>query len=295
MLGRIVLTAMLLLIGGGVKALGVIPLMYFMYLCFLWFVQCQLLFPTMALQPPEGNPPKDAKISWVDDPTDDGSSEAWYFDNPQMAKAPTVFIFHGNGEYINNYVGVARWFMAMGLNVAIPEYRGYGKSTGVPTEDAIIDDISRHIVELSSEPTFDQTNLIFFGVSVGGGVAASLAVRFPPKAIVLQSTFYSIPRIALDYFIPEFLSRTVLSNIFDSKRNLLRVIERHGTSIFLAHGTEDTIVPYAHAEWLSVELGLSIYSRKCGHNDFYLDGEYKESIQEFLSPFVPVVLRAASP
>ena len=189
----------MLAVGGGVRILGILPLLYMVYLMFMWGIQCHLLFPTMAIPPVSGGRPKDAKVQWIDDQDGVSCSEGWFFEAPGEGVAPTVLIFHGNGEYINAYVSVARWFNELGYHVLLPEYRGYGKSVGTPIEKDIQSDMKAHIdLCASSNQRFDKTRLVYYGISVGGGIASSLATVTPAQAIILQSTFYSIPRIVVD-------------------------------------------------------------------------------------------------
>ncbi|KAJ9472336.1 Protein bem46 [Diplonema papillatum] len=298
MIGKLSLVAFVLFVTGGVEALQALPLLYGLYLAFLWYVQCQLLFPTTHLVPPDGPLPKGCRSKWVDDGS--SSSEAWFFEGCHRGrKMPTVFLFHANGEHINSYVGVAVWFTKHGFNVMVPEYRGYGKSVGIPTEAGVVSDVLQHIFNLErTERAFDASRLVYFGASVGGGIASAVAVKHPPMAIMLLSTFYSIPRNSVDYCIPEAIARIILCNIYDNRKNLERVMNAHRVPIFISHGTEDMIVPLRQAQALTRELGLKLHTRRCGHNDFYFDDQYKTQVLEFLKPFAPVQsthLRPASP
>eukprot|EP01060_Flectonema_neradi_P007103 TRINITY_DN1491_c4_g1_i1.p1 TRINITY_DN1491_c4_g1~~TRINITY_DN1491_c4_g1_i1.p1 ORF type:complete len:307 (+),score=47.30 TRINITY_DN1491_c4_g1_i1:80-1000(+) len=283
-ISRIILTLVMLSVGGGVRVLGVIPLLYSIYLIFMWAIQCHMLFPTMALPPVNGGQPKDAAVKWVDDADGVSCSEGWFFEAAGEGSAPTVLVFHGNGEYINSYVSIARWFTSLGYNVLLPEYRGYGKSVGTPVEHDLIHDMKAHIdLAASSFPRFDKNRLIYYGISVGGGIACSLSASVPPQALILQSTFYSIPRIATDFLIPEFLSHILLYNIYDNSNNLKKLAEKTSVPILLGHGTEDTIVPFEHAQLLSQEQNVAIFERECGHNDFTFDDDYQQRIITFLA------------
>eukprot|EP00754_Rhynchopus_humris_P003251 Rhum_TRINITY_DN11737_c0_g2::Rhum_TRINITY_DN11737_c0_g2_i1::g.46826::m.46826/K06889/K06889; uncharacterized protein len=293
MLGQVAMMGLLLSMAGGAKAVACIPAMYLCYLIFLWASQISFLFPISALTAPVSGPPEGVKVSWVDG--EDGSSEAWFFEASRRevrddgvrreSGIPTVCIFHGNGDFIQSYTFLAQWLVELGYNVLVPEYRGYGRSQGTPTEEDIISDMKTHIRELTSEPYFDETNLIYFGVSVGGGIASSLAVHYPPKALILLSTFYSIPSVSKRYGVPEFVARQLLHNIYDNAANLKEVRDKHGVPVFMAHGTEDTIVDYSHAERLAAHIGVDVYTRRCGHNDFHFDEEYRARIEAFLEPF----------
>eukprot|EP01061_Rhynchopus_euleeides_P034703 TRINITY_DN58571_c0_g1_i1.p1 TRINITY_DN58571_c0_g1~~TRINITY_DN58571_c0_g1_i1.p1 ORF type:complete len:338 (+),score=118.11 TRINITY_DN58571_c0_g1_i1:62-1015(+) len=278
--GRCMILVLLLVMGGGAQVMMLVPLAYAVYLSFLWCVQVHLLFPVVLLKEQEqADPPQDCRVTWVGD--EEGKSEAWYFQAASEAPASTVCIFHGNGEYISAYLPIVEWLNEEGFNVLLPEYRGYGRSEGTPIEEAIVGDVLKHFEALSHVGSFSPDRLIYMGVSVGGGVAASVATKRPPLAIVAMSTFYSIPRIAQQYGVPEVIARGMLYNIFDNRHNLQAVRAKHNVPIFMAHGTQDTIVNIEHARQLADELGVKLYTRPCGHN-FNFDNDMKQRIRSFL-------------
>ena len=237
---RVVMLCLLVGLGGGVKMLTVFPLAYLAYLGFLWSVQIHMLFPVVGLkQQEQSTPPEGCKVCWVGDT--EGSSESWFFEAavPNGGKAGTVCMFHGNGDTISSFTPLARWFNEQGFHVLIPEYRGYGRSEGTPVEAAIVEDVLKHIQGLAHGfESFSLDNLIYFGMSVGGGIASAVAARRPPQALILLSTFYSIPKLSVQYGVPEFISRGLLHNIYDNKTNIKKVMDKHNVQVFLAHGTK---------------------------------------------------------
>ena len=89
--------------------------------------------------------------------------------------------------------------LATGVNVFVFDYRGYGRSQGRPSEEGTYRD-AQAAYQWLRQKGFPGTNIIAFGESLGGGVAAELAVRETVGGLVLQSTFTSIPDMGAELF-----------------------------------------------------------------------------------------------
>ncbi len=123
--------------------------------------------------------------------TDDGERlQAWFV--PAGGNAATVVVFNGNAGNRAYRAELAQGLRARGLSVLLFDYRGYGGSTGRPTEQGLADDaraVRRHLL---SRPDVNAARIIYFGESLGAGVAVGLAVESPPAALVLRSPFTSL-------------------------------------------------------------------------------------------------------
>jgi fermentation-respiration switch protein FrsA (DUF1100 family) len=166
----------------------------------------------------------------------------------------------------------------MGVSVFLPEYRGYGHSAGKPSEAEIADDMVRFYDLLIRCADVDPSRVVFHGRSVGGGVAADLATRRVPAALILESTFASIARMAIKFGAPPFLLR----HPFHTDR----AVEALDAPTLIFHGTRDTVVPVSHGRLLHKLARRATYIEyNSDHNDFPGEGNeeaYWREIQAFL-------------
>ncbi len=173
---------------------------------------------------------------------------------------PVVLFAHGNGELIEHWPDLLAPYLEMGVSVLLPEYRGYGRSAGWPSARTIGDDFRWFVDQVRSRRDVDASRLILHGRSIGGGVVCGLAPHVDPKAVVLWSTFTSIGDVAKRFGIP----RILVPDAFDSETALRDV----RAPTFILHGTEDLLIPVAHAHRLAAvahESQLHLYA--AGHND----------------------------
>jgi uncharacterized protein len=125
-----------------------------------------------------------------------------------------VLYFHGNGGNISHRLERARLLVdAMGLDLFLVDYRGYGQSEGSPDEIGLYAD-GAAIYEAARERGFSPEGIVFFGESLGCAVAIETALTHPGRAIVLEAPFLSIPAMARTVypFLPQFLVRTRFDN-----------------------------------------------------------------------------------
>jgi pimeloyl-ACP methyl ester carboxylesterase len=216
-----------------------------------------VLFPTWVLRkdPPQPSLP-DGEVWTLD--TDAGRVEAFFF--PAASRAPTVIFTHGNGELIEDHLALARWYCTQGFTVLLPEYRGYGRSQGTPTEDSLVRDFVAFFDRLHGHPAVDSSRIYFHGRSLGGAVAVAAASKRAPRAMVLESTFSSIVELARERGFPSFL----VAKSFDSRSSL----RNSSFPVLLLHGTRDDIVPFVHARQLAEVIPRhTVVPLDCRHND----------------------------
>jgi len=133
-----------------------------------------VLFPTWALAKAPPRPALDHGEVWTLD-SDEGTIEAFFF--PAGPSAPAVILAHGNAELIDDQLERAGWYRTQGFTVLIPEYRGYGRSKGSPSEDAVVHDFVAFYDRLRTQPAVDPARIYFHGRSLGGAVAAAAVER----------------------------------------------------------------------------------------------------------------------
>ena len=197
---------------------------------------------------------------------------------PSNAPAPLVVFFHGNAELIDYQSTIVEGYRRLGCSVLLPEYRGYGRSAGKPSEQAIVADAVRFYDEITRRPDVDPSRIVFHGRSLGGGPAAALAARRSAKALVLESTFTSVADMASAYLAPSFLVK--------NKFHTDRVLPTLEIPVLIFHGTRDDIIPVAHGRRLRDLATHGTYVEyDCKHNDFPGDENedaYWEQVAAFL-------------
>ncbi|MGM0554863.1 MAG: alpha/beta hydrolase [Myxococcota bacterium] len=219
-------------------------LAYVVYVALLAGLQRQIIFPGTRFPVDEqARPPgADSERIWL--PIEEGRVESWYFPAPDASAdnpRPLVILAHGNGEFIENWANGIGGYREMGINVLLPEYRGYGRSDGEPSQEAITQDFERFREKVASRPEVDEARIVYHGFSLGGAALASLADRKPPEAMILQSTFTRvIDMVAVP--VPEAL----VADPFDT----LAVVRDAEYPILVVHGRSDSVVPFGHGRRL---------------------------------------------
>jgi uncharacterized protein len=173
-------------------------------------------------------------------PSGDGKLlNALLFKTAQPSKG-LILYFHGNAGNLQRWGNYAVDFTQLGFDVLMPDYRGYGKSSGVPSEKYLYDD-ALTILRWARENTKPQ-RLIFYGRSLGSAIASQLATVQSPDLLILETPFdelsgaiYPIIRPVLK-FLPE-------RYYFSNKASLAKVSCRK----VIFHGTNDWIVPLSSA------------------------------------------------
>jgi fermentation-respiration switch protein FrsA (DUF1100 family) len=177
--------------------------------------------------------------------TEDGEKiHAWWI--PAVESRGTVLFLHGNAGNIASRIGYVRMFHRLGYSALLVDYRGYGMSTGTPSEAGTYQDAQAAWRYLRGDRDLPAAKIAVLGESLGGGVASWLAAQQQPGALILLSTFTSIPDLAAELY--PFLPVRWLSRIrYDS---LARLKGGLTTAILVAHSPDDEIVPFAHGKRL---------------------------------------------
>lgn len=175
--------------------------------------------------------------------TDDGVAlSAWWV--PAPAQRGVVLFLHGNAGNISHRIDYLAMFRALGYSTLIVDYRGYGTSGGEPSEEGTYTDAEACWTWLRARGAAPR-DIVVFGESLGGGVATWIAERHAPRALVLASTFTSIPDLGESMY--PYLPVRLLARIrYESLARLPRI----AAPVLVMHSREDEIVPFAHAERL---------------------------------------------
>jgi fermentation-respiration switch protein FrsA (DUF1100 family) len=205
----------------------------------------------------------------------------WYL--PGAQGAPLLVFCHGNAGNISHRVDNLRLFRELGLAVFIISYRGYGQSEGQPSEEGTYSDM-RGALDWLKKRGWSAERMLYFGRSVGAGVALQLALEQPPGALVLESPFTSIRAMGrLHYPLLWMLAGWALDARYDN----LAKIRQLKTPLLIFHGDRDDIVPQRMGKELfeNAPQAKSFYSISGGgHNDTYDVGgtAYWQRWREFI-------------
>lgn len=224
---------------------AVLMLAYGAIVLFVYLFQARLLyFPQVAREvtlTPEriGLAYEDVWLSSAPDV----DIHAWYVPHPRAHG--TVLFFHGNAGSIALRLDWLRMFHDLGYAVLMIDYRGYGRSAGEPTEQGTYADATaawKHLVDTRGTAPAD---IVIVGESLGGAVTAELASRTTPRAVILQSTFTSIPALAGEIY--RFLPvRWISRHDYDTRSRIARIY----APVLIAHSPQDELIPYRHGREL---------------------------------------------
>jgi len=169
---------------------------------------------------------------------------AWFFpaETNSVRRRLVFLVCHGNGGNISHRLGLYELLLEAGVNVFAFDYRGYGKSRGKPGEEGTYLDAQAACAWLRQRG-FAGTNIIAYGESLGGGIAAELAVREPLGALVLQSTFTSVTDLGAELF-PFLPVRTLGSIRYDTRGKLPQI----HVPVLVMHSRGDALIHFHHAE-----------------------------------------------
>jgi uncharacterized protein len=175
-----------------------------------------------------------------------------------------LLVCHGNAGNIGDRVLHAALLTAAGFDVLLFDYRGYGRSSGRPSEEGTYRDARAALTCLLEQPGVDPARVFYLGESLGGAVALDLALDRSPAGLVLLSAFTGVRDLGrLHYpFVPTAL-------VPDAYPTLRRIHELHAPLLVL-HGDSDEIVPLAQGKALfesaSEPKRMHVFPG-LGHND----------------------------
>lgn len=256
---------------------------YSAVLVFIYLYQPRLLFfpntPSRAVEmtPADAGLPYESVTLLT---SDNVQLDGWFIPAPQPRGV--VLFFHGNAGNISHRLDSLLVFHKLRFSTFIFDYRGYGRSQGQPSEQGMYRDAEAAWQYLTRERGVLPPQIVLFGRSLGAAVAAQLAARHTPGALIIESCFTSVPDIAADVY--PFLPARLLSRLnYNARESLAQVT----CPVLIAHSSNDEIIPYKH--------GLALYAAarepkrflelRGGHNDgFLVSGKaYSDGLDSFLS------------
>lgn len=209
--------------------------------------------------------------------TQDGARVCgWYV--PSTWEATTILSFHGNAGNMGDRIDTLKALHEMGYNVMTIDYRGYGKSTGKPTEQGTYLDAMAAWNHLVVERKADPAKIVVYGRSLGGAIATWLASQKNPCALVIHSSFASMQDMASIRF-PFLPVRRMCRFKYDSAARAAGI----RCPVLVAHSPEDEVVPYEQGRKLfgAMPEGKDFVALKGRHDDPWLEEDDLASRRRF--------------
>jgi fermentation-respiration switch protein FrsA (DUF1100 family) len=178
--------------------------------------------------------------------TDDGETLVSWLALPPKPDAPLILYLHGNAGTLGDRAERFAVFHREGYGVFAPSWRGFGGSSGSPTESGFIED-GRAAMKFLQQKGIPASRVIVFGESMGSGVATQLAANpeTSPLAVVLEAPFTSTADVARKryWFLPVNL-------LMKDQYRSIDFASKVSAPVFVFHGTTDRVVPYAQGKRL---------------------------------------------
>jgi len=227
------------------QALGVLAAAYVGLALLLYIFQSHLVFypgtgREISATPDQiGLPYQDIRLKT----SDNISLHGWHIPAPQARG--TVLFLHGNAGNISHRLDSVQMLHRLGYSTLILDYRGYGNSAGTPSEQGTYLDAEAAWRYLTQQQHIPACRIVLFGESLGGAVAAWLATRQKPAALVIASAFTSVPDLAQHIY--PYLPVRWLARIRYATREYLRSVS---APVLIDHSPADDIIPFGHGRAL---------------------------------------------
>lgn len=176
--------------------------------------------------------------------SEDGTKlHGWFC--PAPSSVAHVLYLHGTGKNLSDRAQLLEKLTKQHrLSVMIFDYRGYGRSEGLPTVDGAIADSFAARAKFAEIAQIPESEIVLMGRSLGGAMAIQIAAVLPPRGMILESTFASYRGVA-ELHAPKFAFL-----IPDEKLHSVELISEINTSFLISHGDRDRLIPFAAGQKL---------------------------------------------
>lgn len=248
----------------------------------LWAAQRRLIYLPFGSvpQPVDVGLPRAEVVTFT---TDDGLAlSGWFVPVPGSSRPPTLIVFNGNAGNRAFRAPLAARLADQGIQSFLTDYRGYGGNPGSPSEEGLALDARAARRYVAGRQDVDASRIVYFGESLGTGVAIRLAIEEPPLALILRSPYTSLVDLGRHHY-PFLPVRSFLSDRFPSLDRVPNV----RSPILVIAARNDSIVPAAQSERLFAAISsprrLMILD-DVDHNDYDLlaGGRVIAAIVDFL-------------
>jgi hypothetical protein len=205
---------------------------------------------------------------------------AWHV--PAKDAAGTVLFCHGNAGNVSHRIETIAVLHKLGMNVLVFDYRGYGKSEGRPTEEGTYRDAEAawaYLVETRGEK---PQRIVIHGRSLGGSVAAHLAMDRTAAGLIVESSFYDITELGAELF--RWLPVRWLSRM---KYKTAEYVKGARCPVLVIHSREDDMIALHHGQKIfdAAPQPKRLLEIHGGHNSAFLDSSdiYNPALRQFFA------------
>lgn len=263
------------------KLVSVLAGGYGLLLLFMYLMQGRMLY--LPEVPGRGlvMTPEDAGLDFEDlriETADGVTLHGWFI--PGEGERLLLF-FHGNAGNISHRLDSIRQFHQLGLSVLIIDYRGYGQSGGRTTETGLYRDAEAAWDYLTGSRGVRPEQIVVFGRSLGASVAAWLAARREPLALIVESSFSSVPDIGQELY--PWLPVRWLSRL---RHATVQYVSQVRCPVLVVHSRDDEIIPFRHGQAIydAAPEPRDFVALRGSHNDAFIRDQ--ETYLEGLSAFM---------
>ena len=221
--------------------------------------------------------------------TSDGVTIHGWFVAAQPEKG-TLLFFHGNAGNISHRLDSIKIFHDLGLSTYIIDYRGYGQSQGVISEQGSYLDAEAAWDYLTQTRKIPAEQIIVFGRSLGAAIAAHIAANHLPGALILESAFTSVPDMAARLY--PVLPVRLLSRLQYNTKKMLGSVS---CPVLIIHSPDDEIIPFENGLQLydSARQPKELLRISGGHNEGFLvsSSRYSDGLSKFIGTHLPEMSR----
>ena len=204
---------------------------------------------------------------------------AWYI--PAENSKGTILFCHGNARNMALDLDGYLMFHGFGYSILTLDYRGYGKSEGRPSEEGVYLDAQSAWDWLVQSKHEMAARIVICGRSLGSAIAANLAAKNPPAALILEAAFTSLPEVGQERY-PYFPVKLLSRYRFDTLSQLPRV----HCPVLIVHSHDDELISIRHGRRLyeAVEGRKEFVEIGGPHKGNYKPtlGHYQEGVKHFL-------------
>lgn len=204
---------------------------------------------------------------------------AWF--TPSDQNKGVVLFCHGNAGNLSHRIDSIHLFHKLGFSSLVFDYRGYGRSGGSPSEKGTYLDAECAWKFLLDTKGFSSEEIIVWGRSLGGAVAARLAYEKKARGLIVESSFTSIPDMGVEMY--PLLPVRLLARF---KYSTLEYVKQVNCPILVVHSPQDEMIPFHHGQKIfeAANPPKKFLQITGSHNEGYLlSPNYLEGIKDFLT------------
>lgn len=194
-----------------------------------------------------------------------------------------ILFFHGNAGNISYRLNYIEKLNELGFSLLFFDYPGFGLSDGIPNENSCVKCGDLFYKYLINDKNFLSKDIIFYGESIGGSIASSLANVYNIKYLILQSTFTNIKEIikkiiSFNIFMQNNIGFETLNNI--KLRYKLNKLNKKMKTLII-HSNDDELIDFKHAEELNL-YSDKLYTANGSHSNLNIDSDFIFNLLSFI-------------